>query len=63
VARLAHRPSAVLTDIDRRVCVVKASHHQNGYSQHALHGLGEGVAKHWPVIRQALEKFGAKVES
>lgn len=61
-ARLEGTPSAALADVERRVVAVARSRSPRGYDPAKLHVLGEGVAVHWPVIKQALEKFGAQVE-
>lgn len=62
-ARLSTAPSAVLCDLDRRIGSVARTRGPTGYQPHALHMLGECVAARWPVIRQALERFGAEVEA
>lgn len=62
-ARIDCAPSVALIDIDRRVVAVKRSQTNGGYDPHALHELGQGVAQHWPAIKQALELYGADAEA
>lgn len=61
-ARLEHVPSATLVDLERRIVAVARTKGPTGYQPHALHELGTGVTVRWPVIRAALELFGAKME-
>lgn len=62
-ARLDFRPSVALVDIERRVAAVAHSKSSTGYDPAKLHVLGEGTAVYWPIIKQALERFGAEVQS
>lgn len=56
-ARANGYPNVALTDVERRVNAVIRSKTMTGYSPAKLHELGEGVVVHWPLVKQALEKF------
>jgi hypothetical protein len=63
-ARLDLAPTVALVEIERRVNAVARSRGSitGSYDPAKLHLLGEGVAARWPVIKQALELLGARVE-
>lgn len=62
-ARSEHAPSVALTELDRRVAIVKHSKIPGqGYGSGQLVSLAQEVVARWPEIRQALERFGAAIE-
>lgn len=61
--RIHGAPSAALHDVQGRIDVAINTKTVLGYNDHALRQLGEGVLTRWPTIRQALELFGALVDS
>jgi hypothetical protein len=62
-ARLDHVPSAALVSLEQRVVAMKRTRSTLGYHTGAMIGLSQEVAARWPVVRQALERFGAEVET
>lgn len=60
--RIDSAPSAAMVDIERRIVALARTKTKTGYDPHALHFVGEGVAVHWPTVKQALERFGAEIE-
>jgi len=60
-ARLPAAPSDALLALQRRIADAAATKGpaMQGFDRSALAGIGEEVIGKWPVIRQALERFGS----
>lgn len=58
--RLECAPSVALAEIERRITFAYRNKTRSGYDRDALIGLGEELIGRWPLIKQALEKFGAE---
>ena len=62
-ARLDGAPSVAETELGRRINAVEASKAQQaGNLNQRLSALGQEVIARWPVISQALARFGAMAE-
>lgn len=61
--RLEHAPSITKDELARGVANVMNNKTRNGYHVGPLASLGEFVTGRWPLIQQALERFGAELES
>lgn len=57
-ARAATAPSVAILEIERRLIAVARSKTRQGYETGAMIGVAQELIARWPVIRQALEKFG-----
>lgn len=55
-ARLPGRQSEVAAALERRLEAVEKSKHPHGYGTGAMIGVAQEIIRHWPVIRQALER-------
>ena len=62
-ARQPQVPGATLLALRRRLADAAASKTAFGFEHSALMGIGQETIGRWPVIRQALERFGAEAES
>jgi hypothetical protein len=64
-ARLPEAPGLALAALQRRIADAAATKGGNGglgFDAGALAGIGQEVIGRWPVVRQALERFGAEAE-
>jgi cobalamin biosynthesis protein CbiD len=61
-ARLDSAPSAALHEIERRMAAVQRTRSRLGYENGALVGVAQEVIGRWPVVKLALELFGADAE-
>ena len=60
--RIDHAPSVVLSEFERRMASLLRTKTALGYEQGKMHGLAQNLIQRWPVVKQALEKFGADLE-
>lgn len=58
-------PGRALLELQRRIADAAPTKGQGslGFAPEALIGLGQTVIGFWPVVRQALTRFGAEVEA
>ena len=61
-ARMDQAPNVALAELERRMKAVYRSKTALGYSQGALQGVAEELIGRWPVVKQALERFGVEIE-
>lgn len=59
-ARMDNAPTVALAQIERRITSVMRHKTRLGYERNTMIGLAEEVVGRWPIVRQALEKFGAE---
>lgn len=57
--RLEQAPNIALTELERRIAAVVRSKTPLGYGNGPLVGVGEELIGRWPIVKQALERFGA----
>jgi len=62
-ARLDGVPSAALTSLEWKVVGAARARTAVGYPHNHLIGVAEELLGKWPLVKQALEKFGAEVEA
>lgn len=62
-ARLDGAPAAALVLLERKVVAAARSKTSLGYSQNHMIRVAEEFLCRWPLVKQALEKFGAEVEA
>lgn len=62
-ARLNYVPSAALTVLEQRVVAAVRAKTPVGYPNNNLVDVAEHFLGRWSIVKQALEKFGAEVES
>lgn len=60
-ARLAGAPNLALFELERRMVAVRR-HGSGSAKVNAQIGVAEELVCRWPVVTQALEKFGAEIE-
>ena len=64
-ARERHVPSAALVQLDRCINAMNRSKTGTpgvGYAAGPMASVAQEVSVRWPVIQQALERFGAEIE-
>lgn len=61
--RLAGAPSVALLQLERRLAATQHRRFEPVRSQiDAVVGVGEELIARWPIVKQALERFGAELE-
>lgn len=61
-ARLDGVPGVALTELERRLGAVKRSRLRATRDLGPMLGVAEEVIARWPILKQALERFGAEVQ-
>lgn len=61
--RLETAPSVALVELERRMAAVSRAKTRLGYENGALVGVAQELIGRWPVVKQALERFGAEIEN
>lgn len=62
--RLGHAPSVALLELERRMTAVDRRPRSVNQARVAAQvGVAEELAGRWPVVKQALERFGAEIEA
>lgn len=61
-ARLGSAPSVAEHEIGRRITAVRQAKTINGNLTGAIMALGQEVHARWPLVQQALNRFGALTE-
>lgn len=60
--RLSEAPCMAMLYLDQRLQAMKRSKTAIGYSEGTMMGVAQELLHRWPVVKQALERFGAKIE-
>ena len=61
-ARMESAPSVAETELQRRIDGAIRSKTALGYNNGDMRGIAEELIGRWPVVKQALERFGAEIE-
>lgn len=61
-ARMAESPSAAALELERRIYAIAESKTALGYDERRMRAAAEELINRWPVVQQALERFGADIE-
>lgn len=61
-ARMSESPSAAALELERRLYAIAESKTALGYDERRMRAAAEELMNRWPVVQQALERFGAEIE-